>query len=66
MSALSFKAYCIENFAEFKNLSSSEVFRMFDSSGLLNHLDSDYEDLHGMGKEFLMDYFEKWLSDTKG
>lgn len=63
MSTLSFKTYCIENYAEYENIPSSKVFLMFDKSGLLNHLETDYEDLHGMGKEYLMDYFDKWLSD---
>lgn len=63
MSELSFKTYCIENYAEHKNLPSSKVFLMFDKSGLLSHLETDYDDLHVMGKEYLMDYFDKWLSD---
>lgn len=62
MSKLSFKAYCIENYAEYKNTSSSAVFNLFKDSGLLDHLSSDYEDLHGMSKEYLVDYFDKWLS----
>ena len=61
MSELSFKTYCIENYAEYKNISSSVVFKKFSDSNLLTHLNNDYEDLHGMGKEFLMDYFDKWL-----
>ena len=64
MSELSFKTYCIENYAEYKNDSSSKIFNQFDKSGLLNHLETDYEDLHGMGKEFLMDYFDKWLGEN--
>lgn len=63
MSLLSFKTYCIENYAEYKNLPSSKVFKDFEKSRLLNHLESDYEDLHGMGKTYLMNYFDKWLSD---
>ena len=63
MSELSFKVYCIENYAEYKNLSSSAVFEKFSDSRLLQHLETDYEDLHGMGKEFLMDYFDKWFGD---
>ena len=52
MSELSFKAYCIENYAEYKNLPSSVVFEKFFNTKLLNHLQTDYEDLHGMGKEY--------------
>ena len=65
MSELSFKTYCIENYAEYKNDSSSKIFNQFDKSGLLEHLETDYEDLHGLGKEFLMDYFDKWLGENK-
>ena len=64
MSLLSFRTYCIENYAEYKNESSSSVFSKFEKSNLLNHLESDYEDLHGMGKEYLMDYFDQWLGES--
>jgi len=62
MSELSFKTFCIENYAEHSGKTSSEVYVLFASSGLLKHLQEDYGDLHGMGKDFLMDYFDKWLS----
>lgn len=65
MSELSFKTYCIENYAEYKNASSSAVFELFAKSRLLNHLKTDYEDLHGMGKEYLMGYFDQWLGENK-
>jgi len=65
MSELSFKTYCIENYAEYKNVSSSAIYKLFAKSHLLSHLKSDYEDLHGMGKEFLMDYFDKWFGENK-
>lgn len=65
MSELSFKVYCIENYAEYKNKSSSAVFEQFSKTKLLNHLKTDYEDLHGMGKEFLMDYFDQWFGEKK-
>lgn len=64
MSVLSFKTYCIENYAEYKNISSSDVFEKFMKSKLLNHLKTDYEDLHGMGKEFLMQYFDRWFGEN--
>jgi len=63
MSELSFKVYCIENYAEYKNKSSSEVFEQFLKSKLLDHIKTDYEDLHGMGKEYLMNYFDRWLGE---
>jgi len=65
MSELSFKTYCIENYAEYKKQSSSSIFKKFIQSRLLKHLETDYEDLHGMGKEFLMDYFDKWFGEKR-
>ena len=64
MSKLSFKTYCIENYAEYKNMPSSLVFKKFEESHLMKHLETDYEDLHGMSKEYLMDYFDKWLEEN--
>lgn len=58
MSEPSFKTYCIENYAEYKNQPSLSIFEKFFKSRLLKHLETDYEDLHGMGKEFLMNYFD--------
>ena len=49
MSKLSFKTFCIEYYAEHINLSSEKVYELFKNEKLLDLLDSDYEDLHGMG-----------------
>ncbi len=38
MSVFSFKTYCIENYAEYKNLPSSKVFRNFKKQGFANNL----------------------------
>ena len=65
MSELSFKTYCIENYAEYKNLSSSFVFGKFQKTRLLEHLKTDYEDLHGMSKAYLMDYFDQWFGERE-
>ena len=65
MSELSFKTYCIENYAEYKNQPSSSIFEKFFKSRLLKHLETDYEDLHGMGKEFLMNYFDLWFGEKQ-
>ena len=44
MSRLSFKTFCIEFYAEHIQTESSEVNKMFEQSGLLEMLDTDYED----------------------
>ena len=37
---------------------------MFEESGLLDMLKTDYEDLHGMGMEALMQFFDEYLAKS--
>ena len=62
MSKISFKAFCIEFYANHIGKTGSQVFGLFERSGLLKELDDDYEDLHGMGMEALMQMFDEWLT----
>ena len=61
MSKLSFKTFCIEYYAAHINVSSEKVYELFKNEKLLDLLDSDYEDLHGMGMEYLMNFFDEYL-----
>lgn len=61
MSRLSFKAFCIEHYAGHIGRPSNEVYELFAKEELLALLDSDYEDLHGMGREYLMQFFDEYL-----
>lgn len=61
MSTLSFKTFCIEYYAAHIGQPSNEVFTLFERTGLLNLLGKDYEDLHGMGMEYLMQFFDQYL-----
>lgn len=63
MSRLSFKSFAIEYYSEHIDKPSNEVYAIFKKSGLLTLLDTDYEDLHGMSFEYLMDFFDKYLED---
>ena len=65
MSQISFKAFCIEFYAEHKNIPSPDVYDVFENSGLLAMLDTDYEDLHGMSMEYLMQFFDEYLEGCK-
>ncbi len=65
LSRLSFKSFCIENYAKHKNMNSADVFYLFEESGLISLLDSDYEDLHGMDFGYLMHFFDEYLEATK-
>jgi len=65
MSLLSFTTFCIEFYAEHTNSSGPQVYRKFADSGLLDLLKSDYEDLHGMSFEYLMQFFDNYLKGKK-
>lgn len=65
MSKISFKTFCVELYAEHTGLESSDVYETFINSGLLELLDSDYDDLHGMSMEYLMNFFDEYLSGGK-
>jgi hypothetical protein len=62
MSKTSFKTFCIEFYANHIGKTGSEVYDLFEKSGLLKELDDDYEDLHGMGMEALMQMFDEWFT----
>lgn len=65
MSKISFKTFCVELYAEHTGAESSDVYETFINSGLLELLDSDYDDLHGMSMEYLMNFFDEYLSGGK-
>lgn len=61
VSRLSFKVFCIEHYAQHIKKPGNEVYDLFETEHLLDMLDSDYEDLHGMGIEYLMQMFDEYL-----
>ncbi len=61
MSILSFQTFCIEFYSQHIQMPSPEVYELFRESGLLEMLETDYEDLHGLGMEALMDFFDRYL-----
>ena len=61
MSRLSFKAFCIEYYSQHIGKPINEVYALFAKEGLLALLDEDYEDLHGMGMEYLMAFIDDYL-----
>jgi hypothetical protein len=65
MSQLSFLTFCIELYAEHKNLSGSEVYQKFTQTGLMELLKTDYDDLHGMSFEYLNQFFDEYLEGEK-
>ena len=54
MSRLSFKTFCIELYADHKAIPSNEVYTLFESNGILQMLDDDYDLLHGHGFDYVI------------
>jgi len=54
MSRLSFKAFCIELYADHKSIPSNETYTLFEKNGILQMLDDDYDILHGHGFDYVI------------
>lgn len=65
MSTISFVSFCVENYADHINMPSNEVYSLFRKEGLLDMLRDDYEDLHGMGMEYMVQFCDDYLK-SKG
>jgi hypothetical protein len=61
VSRLSFKAFCIEKYADYKSMPSNEVYKLFEDNGVLEMLNRDYEVLHGFGFEYIVRDIDKFL-----
>ena len=69
MSKLSFKAFCIEKYADYKSIPSNKVYSLFEKEGVLEMLDRDYDILQGFGFEYIVRDIERFLegeSDSAG
>jgi len=60
-----FIVMCIEEYAEEFNLKSNEVYKRMNDVGLINEIKNDYNDLHGMSKEYLNQYFLNRLKEVE-
>ncbi len=56
---------CVEQYADSVNKSSGDIYRKMLSKGLIKDMMDDYEDLHGMSKDYLNDYISKRLCATE-
>ena len=65
MSKGLFISFCVEYYAEHIHKPSDEVYELFKREKLLELLDSDYEDLHGMSMEYLMQMFDEYLGEKR-
>ena len=65
LSQLSFKAFCIEKYADYKSIPSNEVYKLFEEKGVIEMLDRDYDILHGFGFEYIVRDIEQFLDGDK-
>ena len=61
MSKISFISFCVEYYAKHCHKPSDEVYELFRDEKVLDLLSDDYDDLHGMGMEYLMDMIDEYL-----
>jgi hypothetical protein len=61
MSKISFISFCVEYYAQHINKSSDLVYELFKREKVLDLLENDYDDLHGMGMEYIMQMIDEYL-----
>lgn len=49
---------CVEQYALFSGIRSDVIYKEMKRKGVLDELESDYEDLHGMSAVYLNDYLK--------
>lgn len=61
-----FVILCVEQYASKVNKSSRETYTLLNSLGIINELESDYQDMHGMSTEMINEYIDERIkSETK-
>ncbi|MCC8137978.1 MAG: DUF3791 domain-containing protein [Clostridiales bacterium] len=61
MSKISFVSFCVEYYADYMNQPGEKVYELFKREKVLDMLRDDYEDLHGMSMEYMMQFIEQYL-----
>ena len=51
------------SYAEHNGKDGTDVYALFRTSGLLDLFETDYDNLHSMSMEYLMQYFDEYLKD---
>ena len=55
---------CVEQYALFSGSRSDVIYKEMERKGILDELESDYEDLHGMSAVYLNDYLKARMGGT--
>lgn len=61
MSKLSFISHCVAYYAEHIGQNNTDIYELFKREGVIAFLENDYDDLHGMGMEYLMQMIDDYL-----
>lgn len=56
-----FVIMCVQQYAEFSNMSGSEAYKEMQKYKIIDELENDYEDLHGFSTIWLNDYIESLI-----
>ena len=56
---------CVEQYASSVNQSSRATYIKLHKAGIINELQDDYEDMHGMSTYSINEYIDKRLSEIK-
>ena len=49
---------CVEMYSKYKGLSNQRTYSLLKENNILNMFENDYDDLHGMGTEWLNNYID--------
>ena len=49
---------CVEMYSKYKGLNDQRTYSLLKENNILNMLENDYDDLHGMGTEWLNNYID--------
>ncbi len=61
MGLITFLVMCIEFYAEHIHSDSSSVYSLFVRENIFDLLVNDYEDLHGMSTEYIMQLLDQYI-----
>ena len=66
-SSMAFTIYLIHELANSRNMTPGQIYRILKSCGCIdNYLVPNYDVLHTMGTEYLMDDVSNYVSDRGG
>ena len=60
-----FVVMCVEQYSAYKNKPSDYIYKIMLKNKVINELQDDYEDLHGMSNIYLNEYIDALLTRRK-